>query len=769
MPHTPTLSSAPESDPALDQQQLFSIGMDYVRTYSGQRWTDHNLHDPGITILELASYALTDLAYRAKFPLEDLLATETDNAANMAGQFFTARRILPNRPLTVNDYRKLLIDLKGVKNAWIAEAPARFFADPQQQQRMLRHDDPGTPGIRPVELKGLYRALIEFDYSADQTAERDAIRAKALALLQANRNLCEDFVDVLPVADHYYALCAELELTPGAEPIEVAAQIQFAVEDYFSPPVLNHSLEDMQARIHPDGSPYTTEDIFQGPALRHGFIDDAELEASALRTEIRLSDIIRLIIGIDGVLAVRDIRLNPLSPGAKPDDAPIAPADPWRVAVPTGCRPRLSPLSVMGRLVCYQRGVPVLVLDKNTGSAQTKQVERRLKRLFKAQEAWSDSKTAEDRPIPLGRFRNVAAYHSLQNHFPPLYGLSQQGLPPGADGRRKAQALQLKAYLLLFDQLLANGVAQLANLRRLFSRDAAQARTYFAQRVDSFADAAKLYSAGVSDASLASLLENQQQAAARRDRFLDHLLARCGEDFRHYAALMRSLFGVGATAAKCAFLDACPELGAERGLAYDQTAPAAGQWNSNNVSGMERRIARLLNFKYHRRDLEDGKGGGSEGLFLIENILLRPPAGSQAFLPICPDSACADCTDDPYSHRLHLVLPAYAGRLQNMEFRRFVEETLRAETPAHLLPKVCWVDAEHMAGLQTAYREWISLEAEDPDRPDKLQALVKVLAQLKNVYPQEPLRGCGGGPDKPPFLLDHTTLGSFAAPPSPDP
>src|SRR5262249_29158437 len=106
-----TISRAAPSDPALDQAQLYAEGLERVRKLSGRIWTDHNTHDPGITTLDLATYALTELAYRASFPLEDLLATATNNAKNIAQQFFTARQVLPNRPLTVADYRKLLIDM----------------------------------------------------------------------------------------------------------------------------------------------------------------------------------------------------------------------------------------------------------------------------------------------------------------------------------------------------------------------------------------------------------------------------------------------------------------------------------------------------------------------------------------------------------------------------------------------------------------------------------------------------------------------------------
>src|SRR6478736_3548608 len=94
---TPTLSRAPETDPGLDQAQLYALGLEHVRRLSRRIWTDHNAHDPGITTLELLCYALTELAYRGQFAIEDLLASDVDNALCMAEQFFSARQILPTR------------------------------------------------------------------------------------------------------------------------------------------------------------------------------------------------------------------------------------------------------------------------------------------------------------------------------------------------------------------------------------------------------------------------------------------------------------------------------------------------------------------------------------------------------------------------------------------------------------------------------------------------------------------------------------------------
>ena len=58
---TPTLSRVAEADPALDQQQLYALGLDHIRRLSRRIWTGHNKHDSGITTLELLTYALTDL------------------------------------------------------------------------------------------------------------------------------------------------------------------------------------------------------------------------------------------------------------------------------------------------------------------------------------------------------------------------------------------------------------------------------------------------------------------------------------------------------------------------------------------------------------------------------------------------------------------------------------------------------------------------------------------------------------------------------------
>jgi hypothetical protein len=732
----PTISKAPSAEPGLDQQRLFALGLEHVRRLARRRWTDHNLHDPGITILELLSYALTDVSYRASFPIEDLLASSADpveNAEKMAGQFFTARQILPNRPLTLLDYRKLLIDLKGVRNAWVAPAELTYFADPVAGK--LSRERPDLPGIREVEIRGLYRVLLDYMDEVEKPEQRDEVDAAARRLLQRNRNLCEDFIEVGGVETQDFVLCAELELAPDADTARVQAEILFQADRSLNPPVHNYRLSEMLERGR------TVEEIFDGPLLAHGFLDDEDLERAELPTVIRLSDVISVIMDIEGVRAVRDIVINPRGTAE-----PLA--DKWQVAVAPGRRPTLSRDG--SRLVLYKRQMPV--------TAPAEAVDEHLKRLAAEERSKLETETDDDLPIPLGRYRNPERYTSFQNDFPALYGVGEAGLPAGADDRRRALAWQLKGYLLFFDQVMANSCAQLSGLRDLFTAEPGLKQTYFTQMVRSFTDFAEIYREGLLSADLRAITEDDATRHERHNRFLDHLVARFAERFHDYVAIMRSAFGADAASVvrvKCDFLKDYPALGAERGLAHDAGAEPGTLWSSTNVSGLERRIGRLLGIAdLSRRDLSVEAGEKGEGMYLIESILLRPVAEDDPFLPICVDPNCADCADDdPYSYRLHIVLPAFAGRFANMDFRRFAEEVIREETPAHILPRICWIGQEDMARLEKAYQEWLG-------SPERIANLIQTLFSVKNVYPVNKLHGCDDPEDQPKFILGRTALGT---------
>src|SRR5438046_2562835 len=99
----------------LDWEKLRTEGRDYIGKLAGKIWTDHNVHDPGITILEILCYAIMDLGYRTNLPVADILARNPDDQSK-ENNFFTASEILGCNPVTITDFRKMLIDIDGVRN-----------------------------------------------------------------------------------------------------------------------------------------------------------------------------------------------------------------------------------------------------------------------------------------------------------------------------------------------------------------------------------------------------------------------------------------------------------------------------------------------------------------------------------------------------------------------------------------------------------------------------------------------------------------------------
>ena len=437
----PPISPLPDTNPAFDARALFNEGLAHVRRLSSALWTDHNTHDPGITTLELLSYALTELAYRHSLPIEDRLAGDVDGSA----QFFAPRAVLPNRALTELDWRKWLIDLPGVKNAWIeVVTDVHLYADLRRKE--LRQTPPEHLQFQLVPLLGLYRVRVEFMDSVNTLVKRNGVLAAVRRALESARNLCEDFIQVRAVRAEYFSVCAELELTPDADVTEVAAQLLFAVGQVLAPPVPNHDLATLLATSEKTG--LTLAEAFDGPLLENGFIDDADLLASALPTEIHLSDVIGVAMDVPGLRAVRTMTINPLkrldeadenAADADPTEVvadPVPVANAWRIPVLPGRLPRLS--LNQGRLVFSKRGLAVQGFNI---ADMPEPVAIRLAALREAARLAVETPMGTTTPMPrLGHTRPLAAWTSVRHDFPALYGVGDAGLSKRATPQRLAFA-----------------------------------------------------------------------------------------------------------------------------------------------------------------------------------------------------------------------------------------------------------------------------------------------------------------------------------------
>ncbi len=99
------------TDPdGLDFETLRKEAIHTVQDLCGEIWTDYNLHDPGVTILEQLCYGLTDLSYRSGFEIQDYL-TDKRNVIDYERQaLFSPEEIFPSTAVTEIDYQKILFD-----------------------------------------------------------------------------------------------------------------------------------------------------------------------------------------------------------------------------------------------------------------------------------------------------------------------------------------------------------------------------------------------------------------------------------------------------------------------------------------------------------------------------------------------------------------------------------------------------------------------------------------------------------------------------------
>lgn len=687
----------------MDYNSLSKIGVSLLQRLTGHRWTDHNTHDPGITILEQLCYALTDLSYRAGFSVADLLA---EGGAEAWPDTFSPRRLLHNGPLTLTDWRKLLLDVPGVANVRILPVDTtatdyrpRVYYDRVEGALSLQNPAIYRQRLDPLSLQGLYRIEFVLEEPEDPTTE-DAKEKEAAAALRArfhaHRNLCEDLYEVRRLDEYPVTVEARIEIGHVAHPEALLAAIYDRIRTYFSPSIRFYSLQEQLAKGH------TLDEIMDGPALEHGYLDDGELETFQLRHSLRISDLIRLIMALEGVEAVRLLQIK--------DDignilASTQPGQPWEWS--------LSPQQVASLEILHDtEKTPGIELWRQGRKLRVDWQESRLlisRRIIAEDPHGRVFGSAElDNLTQLGRDRKVGAYQSIFHQFPNLYGVGANGLPPNSSPLRLAQARQLRAYLSFFDQLLANEFVQLAGTRAFFDLDHPGPKyTYFSQ---SLQDITPGIDELLSGSGYPSALENPSGdeviTRQRYKRLVHHLLARFGEAFTDFAdpesvALMEQEKGL---------LKDYALLGYRRFQAFDYTLPRG---SADNVSGLQLRLYRLLGFgKPGLTPLADLEETAPGGFHLLEHILLRPSLGDehqQSPILLLPFNGDDDSPprEDPYSLQLSFVLPDWIMRFQDEHFRQFLVHTLREQTPAHLRIYLHWLDPQQMADFEAAYQQWL--------------------------------------------------------------
>lgn len=591
-------------------KSLLEKGVELIEQFSSDHWTDYNVHDPGMVTMEFLCYALTDLAARAGLPLTGLLAERAGDRVVLGGNFPPAHKMLTPGPVTLLDYRRLLMDIPGVRNAWIKpetgdhvpvyalakEGKLGFEGDPEEQ----------------MEFKGFYTVDVEFSKTLPGE-EKAPLLQKINATLMGNRNLCEDFIRAREIPMEEISICADLELSPETNIHGLAAALIHAMDGFISPAPRRYTLKEM---LHMEKK---VEEIFDAPLPCHGFILDQDLEKSRNPDELHGSDFVRRLMDIPGIIAVRKLQFTTYIDGnVEHQDMSAV------VALTKGHALRFS--MEKSRLRFLKEGVPYVY--------DTPAMENHLSKIrAKAYQApMGPGDLTPELPKPMAV--DVAGYTSIQHHYPRNYGIGPEGLPGTAPSERKAGAKQFKAFLLLFEQFMADYLAQLKFAPRLLSPAPLEKSFAHALPTD-----APDFDTLISDAkAITEYYEDKERFHHRRNRFLDHLLSRFAEQYREYTMLLESIHGPSAmeflSGDKERLLNHYPGLSTGRFRAWDYTAAPPEQ----KISGLEQHLRILLGYSsetylsvdeetcFETIEQHDGTGQPGKG-FHIRNenggILLR--------------------------------------------------------------------------------------------------------------------------------------------------
>lgn len=441
----------------LDFSALRTSAIDYLGPITSSYWTDYNLHDPGITTLETLLYAVMDLGYRVNFPIADLLAPAPGAKTEM--DLFTPAQMLGGNPFTINDYRKKLMDLTEVRNAWLdVGSPTAGVA--------------GAGGVAGVAVRGVYSVYLELEMDRSDLgtdalwqAYRDKVVREVKEVLQAHRNLCEDFAEPVVLDRKPVTVQADIELEDGASPEEVYRSLVQRLYGFFSPAPPYYTLGELVQMGIPLDQVFAGRPFERWPS--HGFILDRDLpERPTGRTPIYLSVVYRQLLAVPGVKTVKGLALDKQNTEGQPV---------WTAMLTENVLPVFD---LLGSQFRWFRGEQLLAVDL---AGETRSLQLQVIHGGKVFYPAADLDVA----VPTGQWpEGLDRYYSIQNDYPQVYGIGEGGLPGTATAERQAQALQLKGYLLLFDQLLADYLAQLGRIQTLFSIRG-EGKTFFAGDVSS--------------------------------------------------------------------------------------------------------------------------------------------------------------------------------------------------------------------------------------------------------------------------------------------
>ena len=404
--------------PHQDFNFLKDEAIDYIQNHIGNQWTNFNPSDPGMTILDQVCYALTELGYCTDFSIPDIL-TDSTGKMQIENQFYLPYKILTTAPYTIDDYRKYIIDgIEDVYNAVITT-----------------YKDNILPFSR------VYQVYLYINPDITDTEKCQNICKSVFYYLNQSRNIGELFNMPIALQTQNCWIGGKIELEKDADEHAVLLELQNKLRTYIFPKIDQVNYDALKE----EG--YNAAEIYDGPYLKNGWILDESL--SDKKNIVKTIDLIPVIESVAGIISVSGLQLyqNKISVQALQSTE--------------------SQILSIDVLASYKE--KKLLLNSNGKEIQADAFGPLQINISKYQDTATSLNNKPAIKLPKSSFRDINSYYSIQNTFPQQYGIGDDKIEDDSAPIQVAQSRQLKGYLTLFDQVLANQFSQLANVSKLFS------------------------------------------------------------------------------------------------------------------------------------------------------------------------------------------------------------------------------------------------------------------------------------------------------------
>ncbi|WP_420590825.1 hypothetical protein [Bacterioplanoides sp.] len=489
--------------------------MEEIKRYFDGSWSNFNESDPGITVLEQLVYGLTELGYCNDFSVEDILSNR-NNEIEFEDQFLTPEQALLTNPVTDHDVAKVILDAFPMIGGVYVDC-LTTNEDIPPDHKMERKAEADTEPSN-YQYTGSYSISLA-TYQDLPLSQRLLLLGDVSVLLAGQRNIATLFSQFNILQPKSVTLHGEVLLDAASDPYQVREALQQAINNFVLPAISESSQAENLAEEE------QSQAFYDGPLLENNWSGDIAPHTTQHK-QIRCSDLAVCIMSIKGVLAVNNLAF--VSHQEQKDEQAITVLDVGRAEI---ARIKLDPEAFQ----LLKNGSVVQVPEHPS-------VEGYVQRTLHDVQAVSSVAVTEE--VPAGKYRNPGEYYSVQNTFPQQYATGPNGLPASASPYRVAQMRQLKGYLTLCDRLIADQFAQLAHIPKLLSF-----------RMSDNGENIPAYATGSLDSisGIDDLIQDREVLSADlyadnddffRNRNLDHLLARHGENGADFARIVPAIAGL---------------------------------------------------------------------------------------------------------------------------------------------------------------------------------------------------------------------------------